>query len=84
MTPLTYFVLHLITVPDIEASQPAFHRVVFSYKEDCIEMAQQLKQLRDPWVQKPNCVEVKNYMVEMRGPLRGPRGIKRKRMISTA
>jgi hypothetical protein len=75
MTPLTYFVLHLITVPDIEASQPAFHRVVFSYKEDCIEMAQQLKQLRDPWVQKPNCVEVKNYIVEMRVPLRKPKGM---------
>ena len=75
MTPLTYFVLHLITVPDIMTTQPAFHRVVFSYKEDCIEMAQQLKQLRDPWVQKPNCVEVKNYIVEMCVPLRKPKGM---------
>jgi len=75
MTPTTYFVLHLITLPDIEASQHAVHRVVFSYKQDCIEMAQQLQQLRDPWLQKPNCVKIDNYMVEMRVPLRKPKGM---------
>ena len=75
MSPTTYFVLHLITLPDIEASQHAIHRLTFSYKADCIEMAQQLKQLRDPWVGKPNCVEVENYIVEMRVPLRKPKGM---------
>ena len=75
MTPLTYFVLHLITVPDIMTTQPAFLRVVFSYKEDCIEMAQQLYQLYDPWVQKPNCVKVENYQIEVRMPLSKPKGM---------
>ena len=73
MTPLTYFVLHLITVPDIMTTQPAFHRVVFSYKEDCIEMAQQLYQLKDPVIGKPNCVKVDNYEIEVRIPLPKPK-----------
>lgn len=75
MSPTTYFVLHLITLPDIEASQHAIHRLTFSYKEDCIEMAQQLYQLYDPWVRKPNCVEVENYQIEVRMPLSKPKGM---------
>lgn len=75
MSPTTYFVLHLITLPDIEASQHAIHRLTFSYKEDCIEMAQQLYQLYDPWVQKPNCVKVENYQIEVRMPLSKPKGM---------
>ena len=75
MAPVTYFVLYLITIPDVEVHHHSVQRLVFSYKQDCIEMAQQLKQLRDPWVQKPNCVEVKNYIVEMRMPLRKPKGM---------
>jgi hypothetical protein len=73
MSPVSYFVLYLITLPDIEASQHAIHRLVFSYKEDCIEMAQQLYQLKDPIVGKPNCVKVDNYEIKVRIPLPKPK-----------
>ena len=75
MTPVSYFILFLITLPDIQADNHAVHRITFSYKDDCIEMAQQLRQLYDPWVRKPNCVEVKNYEIRVRVPLKKPVGM---------
>ena len=75
MSPVTFYVLYLITLPDIQIDDHAMHRLVFSYKEDCIEMAQQLGQLKDPWVGKNNCVEVENYDIEVRIPLRKPEGM---------
>jgi hypothetical protein len=38
-------------------------------------MAQQLRQLRDPIMGKPNCVEVKNYEIAVRTPLKKPEGM---------
>ena len=75
MNPVTYFVLFLITLPDVQKDDHAVHRIVFSYKEDCIEMAQELRQLRDPIMGKPNCVEVENYDIAVRIPLRKPEGM---------
>ena len=75
MNPVTYFVLFLITLPDIQKDDHAVHRIVFSYKQDCIEMAQELRQLRDPIMDKQNCVEVKNYDMAVRIPLRKPEGM---------
>tara|TARA_B100000900_G_scaffold341122_1_gene304109 strand:+ start:357 stop:590 length:234 start_codon:yes stop_codon:yes gene_type:complete len=75
MAPVTYFVLFLITLPDVESSDLSVHRIVFSYKQDCIEMAQELRQLKDPIIGKPNCVEVDNYEIAVRTPLRKPKGM---------
>ena len=75
MAPVTYFVLYLITIPDVEVHHHSVQRLVFSYKQDCIEMAQELRQLRDPIMDKPNCVEVKNYDMAVRIPLRKPEGM---------
>ena len=75
MTPVTYFVLYLITIPDVEIHNHSVHRLVFSYKQDCIEMAQELRQLNDPIVGKPNCVEVENFEVVVRTPLKKPEGM---------
>ena len=75
MSPVTYFVLFLITTPDVEVHHHSVQRLVFSYKEDCIEMAQQLRQLRDPIIGKANCVEVKNYEIAVRIPLKKPEGM---------
>ena len=75
MSPVTFYVLYLITLPDIEVDNHSVHRIVFSYKDDCIEMAQELGQLRDPIVGKLNCVEVKNYEIAVRIPLRKPEGM---------
>jgi len=73
MKPVMFYVLYLITLPDIEIADHAMHRLVFSYKEDCIEMAQRLGQLKDPWVGKNNCIEVDNYDIEVRIPLKKPK-----------
>ena len=73
MAPVTYFVLYLITIPDVEVHHHSVQRLVFSYKQDCIEMAQQLYQLKDPVVGKPNCVKVDNYEIEVRIPLPKPK-----------
>ena len=75
MSPVSYFVLYLITIPDVEVHHHSVQRLVFSYKEDCIEMAQQLRQLRDPIIGKANCVEVKNYEIAVRIPLKKPEGM---------
>ena len=75
ITPATYFVLYLITIPDVEVHHHSVHRLVFSYKQDCIEMAQELRQLNDPIVGKPNCVEVENFDVVVRTPLKKPEGM---------
>ncbi len=75
ITPATYFVLYLITIPDVEVNNHSVHRLVFSYKQDCIEMAQELRQLNDPIVGKPNCVEVENFEVVVRTPLKKPEGM---------
>lgn len=75
MSPVSYFVLYLITISDVEAHHHSVQRLVFSYKEDCIEMAQQLRQLRDPIMGKPNCVEVKDYEIAVRTPLKKPEGM---------
>ena len=73
MAPVTYFVLYLITIPDVEVHHHSVKRLVFSYKQDCIEMAQQLYQLKDPVVGKPNCVKVDNYEIEVRIPIPKPK-----------
>ena len=75
ITPATYFVLYLITIPDVEVHHHSVHRLVFSYKQDCIEMAQELRQLKDPIIGKPNCVEVENFEVVVRTPLKKPEGM---------
>jgi len=75
MTPVTYFVLYLITIPDVEVHHHSVHRLVFSYKQDCIEMAQELRQLKDPIIGKANCVEVENFEIAVRVPLRKPKGM---------
>ena len=75
MNPVTYFVVCFITLPAIQKDDHAVHRMVFSYKQDCIEFAQELGQLRDPIVGKPNCVEVENFEITVRRPLKKPEGM---------
>lgn len=73
MTPETvYFILYLITVPDIESDQRAIHRIYFENFEQCDHYAEILDQRYDPIVRKPNCVKVNNYIKEVRIPLRKP------------
>ena len=77
MTPESiYFILYLITVPDIESDQRAMHRIYFEDFEHCNHYAEILDQRYDPVVRKPNCVKVDNYIKEVRIPLRKPEFMK--------
>ncbi len=72
----TYFVLHLLLVPDIMESKVYMGRVHFYDHETCMYVAQSLKQVRDPIVRKLNCVEVDNFIVEVTIPLPKPEFMK--------
>ena len=75
MTPkVLYYVLFLITLPDIESEEHLVHRIVFEKEVNCLYHAKILNQHKDPWVQKPNCVAVESHYKnpEVPIPLRKP------------
>ena len=77
MTPdIVYFILYLITVPDIESDQRAMHRIYFEDFGQCDHYAKILGQQNDPIVGHENCVKVYNYIKEVRIPLRKPEFMK--------
>ena len=71
-----YYVLHLLTVPDIMESEIHMGRVHFHDHETCMYVAQSLQQVRDPIVGKENCVKVDNFIKEVRIPLPKPEFMK--------
>jgi hypothetical protein len=77
MTPdIVYFILYLITVPDIESDQRAIHRIYFENFDQCEHYAEMLGQQNDPIVGQKNCVKVDTYLPEIRIPLRKPEFMK--------
>ena len=77
MTPdIVYFILYLITVPDIESDQRAMHRIYFQSADQCEHYAEMLGQRYDPIVGKRNCVKVDTYLPEIRIPLPKPEFMK--------
>ena len=72
----TYFVLHLLLVPDITDHHIKMGRVYFHDHETCMYVAQSLHQVRDPIIGKANCVEVDNFIKEVRIPLPKPEFMK--------
>ena len=72
----TYFVLHLLLVPDITDHHIKMGRVHFHDHETCMYVAQSLQQVRDPIIGKANCVEVDNFIKEVRIPLPKPEFMK--------
>ena len=77
MTPdVVYFILYLITVPDIESDQRAIHRIYFENADQCKHYAEMLGQRYDPVVGKRNCVKVDMYLPEVRIPLPKPEFMK--------
>ena len=71
-----YYVLHLLTVPDIMESDVRMGRVIFHDHETCMYVAQSLQQVRDPIARKSNCVEVDNFEMIVRIPLPKPEFMK--------
>ncbi len=77
MTPdIVYFILYLITVPDIESDQRAMHRIYFQSADQCEHYAEMLGQQNDPIVGQKNCVKVDTYLPEFRIPLPKPEFMK--------
>ena len=73
MTPdIVYFILYLITVPDIESDQRAMQRIYFEDFGQCDHYAKILGQQNDPIVGHKNCVRVDMYLPEVRIPLPKP------------
>ena len=49
MTPdIVYFILYLITVPDIESDQRAIHRIYFDNFDHCEHYAEMVGQQNNP------------------------------------
>ena len=72
----TFFVLYLLTVPDIMKSDVDLRRVVFHDHETCMYVAQSLNQTVDPVARKENFVEVDNFIITVRAPLPKPEFMK--------
>ena len=72
-TKALYYVLYLITVPNVLAEKEVMtHRIVFEKQENCLYMAHMLKQELDPFARKQQCQENIEYYREMRIPLSKP------------
>ena len=72
-TKALYYVLYLITVPNVLAEREIMtHRIVFEKQENCLYMAHMLKQELDPFARKQQCQENIEYYREMRIPLPKP------------
>ena len=72
----TFFVLYLLTVPDIMESDVDLRRVLFHDHETCMYVAQSLNQTADPIARKENCAEHDNFIIAVRTPLPKPEFMK--------
>jgi len=74
MTPkILYYVLYLITLPNVLAEdETVYHRLAFEKQEDCLYMAHTLKQELDPFSRKQQCQENIEYRLSLRIPLTKP------------
>mgnify|MGYP003134652473 FL=1 len=70
-----YYVLYLITVPDIMETETVIQRLAFEHKEDCLYLAHILKQELDPIAQKQQCQDLEEYKLSLRLPLPKPEGM---------
>jgi len=72
---IMYYVLYLITVPDVLTEGQNVHRLAFENQEDCLYMAHTLKQEIDPFSRKQQCQELTEYNVVIKMPLAKPEGM---------
>ena len=70
---IMYYVLYLITVPDVTADNQNVHRLAFEEQKDCLYMAHTLKQELDPFSRKQQCQENIEYSLFLRVPMAKPK-----------
>ena len=73
--PTMYYVLYIITVPDILIDGHNVHRLSFEHQKDCLHLAEALDQIRDPIVRKQQCQELTEYSMYLRPPMPKPKGM---------
>ncbi len=61
MLEIITFTMYLITITDIENPNVEVHRLVFDNHAECVALAKQINQVRDPISTKKNCRSVINY-----------------------
>ena len=61
MLEVITYTMYLITVTDIETANVEVHRLAFDNHAECIALAKQINQVRDPISTKKNCRSVRNY-----------------------
>ena len=61
MLDIITFTMYLITITDIENPNVEVHRLVFDNHAECVALAKQINQVRDPISTKKNCRSVINY-----------------------
>ena len=72
-TKALYYVLYLITVPNVLAEREIMtHRIVFEKQENCLYMAHKMKQEVDPFARKQQCQENTEWYKELKAPLPKP------------
>tara|TARA_R110002012_G_scaffold292293_1_gene487450 strand:+ start:141 stop:374 length:234 start_codon:yes stop_codon:yes gene_type:complete len=73
--PSFFYVLYLITIPDVLSEGQNVHRIAFEEQEDCLYMAHTLDQELDPFARKQQCQELTEYNFFVRVPLPKPEGM---------
>jgi len=61
MLVIITYTMYLITITDIEKASVEVHRLVFDNHAECVALAKQINQVRDPISTKKNCRSVINY-----------------------
>ena len=65
MLEVITFTMYLITITDIETANLEVHRLVFDNHAECVALAKQINQVRDPISTKKNCRSVRSYYWEL-------------------
>ena len=61
MLEIITYTMYLITITDIETANLEVHRLVFDNHAECVALAKQINQVRDPISTKKNCRSVRSY-----------------------
>jgi hypothetical protein len=61
MLEIITYTMYLITITDIETANVEVHRLAFDNHAECVALAKQINQVRDPISTKKNCRSVRSY-----------------------
>ena len=61
MLEVITYTMYLITITDIETANVEVHRLAFDNHAECVALAKQINQVRDPISTKKNCRSVRSY-----------------------